>query len=284
MHYLGLLGVPRRYYDLGQTAFVPDSAHTLNAFISVVALIVGVAQLVFLFNLIWSLRHGRDAGGNPWNATTLEWQTPETPPAHGNWGPRQPVVYRWAYDYSVPGAERGLHPAERPASRAARPDDRRPWCSSRLALMRRSPPGGWRGRGLATKPWLQAQPAAELAATGSHRCPTAKIGLGVFLAVAGLLLRLFVSAYVMRMDMADWQPLPGATAALGQYRRAGAQQRRAALGQRRRPARQTAGVQDGLLAGGLTALLSWSGRSWPGGSSPPPATVRRPIRRTPSST
>ena len=80
MHYLGLMGVPRRYHDLGETAFVPESAHTLNAFISVVALIVGVAQLVFLFNLIWSLRHGRDAGGNPWRATTLEWQTPETPP------------------------------------------------------------------------------------------------------------------------------------------------------------------------------------------------------------
>jgi cytochrome c oxidase subunit I len=84
MHYLGLMGVPRRYHELGEVAFVPASAHTLNAFISVVALIVGFAQLVFLFNLIWSLRHGRPAGGNPWRATTLEWQTPETPA-----GPRQ---------------------------------------------------------------------------------------------------------------------------------------------------------------------------------------------------
>ena len=41
---------------------------------------------------------------NPWSATTLEWQTPDTPPKHGNWGPQLPVVYRWAYDYSVPGA------------------------------------------------------------------------------------------------------------------------------------------------------------------------------------
>src|SRR3546814_19382598 len=41
MHYLGLLGVPRRYHELGVTAFIPDSAHTLNAFISVVALTVG---------------------------------------------------------------------------------------------------------------------------------------------------------------------------------------------------------------------------------------------------
>ena len=56
MHYLGLIGVPRRYYELGETAFIPASAHTLNAFITVAALIVGAAQMVFLFNLIWSLR------------------------------------------------------------------------------------------------------------------------------------------------------------------------------------------------------------------------------------
>ena len=104
MHYVGLVGVPRRYPELGETAFIPDSVHTLNAFISVTALIVGFAQLVFLFNLFWSLRHGKDAGGNPWRATTLEWQTPTTPPPHGNWGKQIPVVYRWAYDYSVPGA------------------------------------------------------------------------------------------------------------------------------------------------------------------------------------
>ena len=56
MHYLGLLGVPRRYHEIGETAFIPESAATLNAFISVMALIVGVAQMVFLFNLVWSLR------------------------------------------------------------------------------------------------------------------------------------------------------------------------------------------------------------------------------------
>jgi len=86
IHYLGLLGVPRRYYALGETAFIPESAHTLNAFITIMALIVGFAQMVFLFNLVWSLSRGKPAGGNPWRATTLEWQTPETPPPHGNWG------------------------------------------------------------------------------------------------------------------------------------------------------------------------------------------------------
>ncbi|MDK1489876.1 cytochrome c oxidase subunit I [Sinorhizobium sp. 7-81] len=115
MHYLGLVGVPRRYHELGDASFVTDSVHSLNAFISVAALIVGAAQIVFLFNLVWSLRHGREAGGNPWRATTLEWQTPETPPPHGNWGKELPVVYRWAYDYSVPGAPEDFIPQNQPA-------------------------------------------------------------------------------------------------------------------------------------------------------------------------
>jgi len=114
MHYLGLLGVPRRYHEIGETSFVPASAQDLNAFISVVALIVGAAQMLFLFNLFWSLRHGKEAGPNPWRATTLEWQTPETPPGHGNWGKELPVVYRWAYDYAVPGAEEDFVPQNQP--------------------------------------------------------------------------------------------------------------------------------------------------------------------------
>jgi cytochrome c oxidase subunit 1 len=116
MHYLGLLGVPRRYFEMGETAFVPPSAHTLNIFITVMALVVGAGQMVFLFNLVWSLFRGREAGGNPWRATTLEWQTPQTPPAHGNWGKDLPVVYRWAYDYSVPGAAEDFIPQNVPSS------------------------------------------------------------------------------------------------------------------------------------------------------------------------
>ena len=120
MHYLGLMGVPRRYYTLGETAFIPQSAHQLNAFITVAALIVGFAQMVFLFNLISSLFKGKLAGRNPWKATTLEWQTPEIPPGHGNWGKELPVVYRWAYAYNVPGAEQDFLPQNQPpAARAA---------------------------------------------------------------------------------------------------------------------------------------------------------------------
>src|SRR5262252_7027396 len=120
MHYIGLLGVPRRYFEMGDMAFVPQSATTLNGFITMAALIVGFAQMVFLFNMIWSLSKGKPAGSNPWRATTLEWQTPETPPGHGNWGKELPVVYRWAYDYSVPGAKEDFIPQNQPAvARAA---------------------------------------------------------------------------------------------------------------------------------------------------------------------
>jgi len=103
MHYLGFLGVPRRYFAMGETEFMPESAFTLNQSITISALFVGVVQLLFFYNMIVSLKKGKPAGPNPWNATTLEWQTPDTPPKHGNWGHELPVVYRWAYDYSVPG-------------------------------------------------------------------------------------------------------------------------------------------------------------------------------------
>ena len=104
MHYVGLVGVPRRYYEMGESAFMTAPVDGLNAFISVAALTVGAAQMLFLFNMFWSARHGRMAGHNPWRATSLEWQTPAVPPEHGNWGDDLPLVYRWAYDYSLPGA------------------------------------------------------------------------------------------------------------------------------------------------------------------------------------
>ena len=110
MHYLGFLGVPRRYYAIGETDFIPASAQTLNESITIAALIVGAAQLIFLFNILWSLRNGEKADPNPWGSASLEWQTPDTPPVHGNWGDKLPTVYRWADDYSVPGAKSDFIP------------------------------------------------------------------------------------------------------------------------------------------------------------------------------
>ncbi|WP_101759689.1 cbb3-type cytochrome c oxidase subunit I [Oceanicoccus sp. KOV_DT_Chl] len=105
MHYLGVLGMPRRYYESADYEFIPQSAHDLNAFITVSALIVGVAQILFLYNMFYSAFKGKKADPNPWRAASLEWHTPDTPPVHGNWGAKLPVVHRWPYDYSVPGVK-----------------------------------------------------------------------------------------------------------------------------------------------------------------------------------
>ena len=124
MHYLGILGVPRRYYALGTTDFIPDSAHSVNAAITIAVLIVGTAQIIFLYNLAWSYFNGKRAGGNPWRATTLEWQTSDTPPKHGNFGSTLPLVYRWAYDYSVPGAKEDFIPQNVPPAKVAAAKDK----------------------------------------------------------------------------------------------------------------------------------------------------------------
>ena len=116
MHYLGFVGVPRRYFANGEMAIIDDSVLLLNQGITIAALIVGVAQILFIWNLIYSYYKGRDSGPNPWKATTLEWQTPETPPRHGNWEERLPTVYRWAYDYSVPGAKDDFIPQSEPSA------------------------------------------------------------------------------------------------------------------------------------------------------------------------
>ncbi len=110
MHYIGILGVPRRYYANGTTEFLPDSVQSANVSITIAALVVAAAQFLFLINIFWSIFKGRKSSRNPWRATTIEWQTADYPPKHGNWGKELPVVYRWAYSYSVPGAKEDFIP------------------------------------------------------------------------------------------------------------------------------------------------------------------------------
>jgi cytochrome c oxidase subunit 1 len=110
LHYLGFLGVPRRYFEMGETGFIPDSVQDVNAFVTVVTLLVGVAQVLFFFNVAMSLINGRKSERNPWKATTLEWQTADFPPGHGNFADDLPLVHRWAYDFSMPGAAQDYVP------------------------------------------------------------------------------------------------------------------------------------------------------------------------------
>ncbi|OFY85392.1 MAG: cytochrome c oxidase subunit I [Bacteroidetes bacterium RIFCSPLOWO2_12_FULL_35_15] len=102
MHFMGLAGVPRRYYAI--TAYDQfDVFVNMNVFITIAALIGGAAQLIFLFNFFYSIRKGKKAEQNPWESNTLEWTTP-VERIHGNWPGEIPHVYRWPYDYSKPGA------------------------------------------------------------------------------------------------------------------------------------------------------------------------------------
>lgn len=106
--------MPRRYPTFEGLTFVPPSAHAFNEFITAVALLVGLSQLLFGFNLVYSYFRGARAPDNPWRAATLEWQAP-TPPPHGNWGLEPPpVVYRWAYEYSPPGFPEDFIPQNAP--------------------------------------------------------------------------------------------------------------------------------------------------------------------------
>jgi hypothetical protein len=75
----------------------------LNVVITVAALITIAAQLIFVYNFFYSMFWGKKAPRNPWKANTLEWSAP-VKHIHGNWPGKLPVVYRWPYDYSKPGA------------------------------------------------------------------------------------------------------------------------------------------------------------------------------------
>ncbi len=116
MHYQGFVGVPRRYFEIYDSPYIDTSTLLLNKFITIAVLIVGAAQLLFLYNLITSARLGKKSEKNPWKANSLEWQTPQMPPEHGNWGKELPKVYRWPYDFSVPGAKEDYIPQNQPPS------------------------------------------------------------------------------------------------------------------------------------------------------------------------
>src|ERR1700730_10232162 len=103
MHFLGLAGHPRRYFDTTAVEFL-KKLQPVHVFISIAAFITIGAQLLFLFNFFWSLKFGKEAKEeNPWHATTLEWSIP-SPPPHDNFGGHEPVVYHGPYEFSVPGA------------------------------------------------------------------------------------------------------------------------------------------------------------------------------------
>jgi cytochrome c oxidase subunit 1 len=112
MHYIGLSGVPRRYYT--NEAFpLFDALQDINVSISLFAFLGGAAQVIFFVNFFYSVFRGSKAKQNPWGSNALEWTTPINA-GHGNWPGPIPTVHRWAYDYSKPGAEEDFIPQNVP--------------------------------------------------------------------------------------------------------------------------------------------------------------------------
>ena len=108
MHFIGLAGVPRRYYE--NTLFSGLEVFAdLQVFITVAAIVGAFSQGIFIFNFFYSALRGPKATQNPWKANTLEWTTP-VEHIHGNWPGAIPEVHRWAYDYSKPGKEHDFVP------------------------------------------------------------------------------------------------------------------------------------------------------------------------------
>jgi len=99
MHYLGMAGVPRRYYSFSGFDYAAQF-EGMNQFITIAAIVAFLLQILFIVNFFYSIYKGKkQTEMNPWEATTLEWTAPINA-GHGNWDGPIPEVHRWPYDLS----------------------------------------------------------------------------------------------------------------------------------------------------------------------------------------
>ncbi|GAA4174548.1 cbb3-type cytochrome c oxidase subunit I [Sphingobacterium ginsenosidimutans] len=114
MHFMGIDGVPRRYYAFTEFAFMAKWV-SVNQLVTWAAIVAALGQVAFLWNFFYSIFFGKKAPQNPWQSNTLEWTTP-VEHIHGNWPGEIPTVHRWPYDYSKPGHAEDFIPQDVPFS------------------------------------------------------------------------------------------------------------------------------------------------------------------------
>src|SRR6476660_822868 len=100
MHLIGTQGMTRRVSD-----YAPQFS-TWNLFISIASFALGASTIVFLYNMVTSMRRGAPAESNPWRALTLEWQVSSPPPIFNF--DEIPQVVGNPYEYGVPGARHAV--------------------------------------------------------------------------------------------------------------------------------------------------------------------------------
>jgi cytochrome c oxidase subunit 1 len=100
MHWVGLLGMPRRVSDYA------EEFADVNLFISIASFVLGASVFVFFYNMIVSWARGPAAGANPWRSMTLEWQVSSPPPVFNF--DEIPTVVGGPYEYGVPGARHAV--------------------------------------------------------------------------------------------------------------------------------------------------------------------------------
>ena len=118
---LGAAGQHRRIYNFENFRDLASPEFYNLRVIATISLVLMIAfQLVFVINMVISLRSKKKAPKNPYNSNTLEW-TAESPPPHGNW-PVLPTVYRGPYEYSHPDRESDFWPQDEPGPDPTDPD------------------------------------------------------------------------------------------------------------------------------------------------------------------
>jgi cytochrome c oxidase subunit 1 len=117
LFFVGLAGQHRRIFNYSAwPELITQDLQNLRVVATICMLIICFGQIFLFLNIFWSLKKGKPAGNNPWNANSLEWVAP-SPPGHGNFA-EIPTVYRGPYEYSVEGSDVDFIPQNQPPAKS----------------------------------------------------------------------------------------------------------------------------------------------------------------------